>query len=347
MAKRPLMLILFGCLMGVSAWAQDTAARPDPEAGFHLNGVLISQSGRSALVNGQYSQEGDRVAGAKILAIEEGAVRILVGMDELIVPVGSTVDPREAARLATRQTREPARRESVAQSKRPAVAEPSRTVAAGPSDTQSRHHPVSHGETLSAIAEQYLVAGVTSEQVMMAVFDANPKAFSDNINLLYAGATLRIPDENELRRRAPETAMADVRRHTHAWRNDEQPSIQTAQVALEKSYGPVSSGETLSTIAASLLHDGVTMDQMMIALFDANPDAFSDNINVLYAGAILRIPDTDALGRQAPGTATAEVMRHTDAWRTGYWERTPETAVHDNITASNHEVIPQTARSFR
>ena len=346
MAKWLIMLVLFGSLMGVSAWAQDTAARPGPEAGFHLNGVLVSQRGRSALVNGKFSQEGDRVAGAKILTIEEGAVRILIGSEELTVPVGSTIDPRQSARLAARETREPAKRQLIVENKRPAGAEPLHVVAARPANWPPRHHPVKYGETLSGIAEQYLVAGVTSEQVMMAVFDANPRAFSGNINLLYEGVTLRIPDANELGRRAPEAATADVQRHTHAWRNNERPSIQTAQVVVENNYGPVSSGETLSTIAASLLHDGVTLDQMMIAMFEANPDAFSDNINVLYAGAILQIPDQAKLGRQPPETATAEVLRHTDAWRTGYWELPPETTVHDNITASNYELL-QTAQPFR
>jgi len=59
------------------------------------------------------------------------------------------------------------------------------------------------------------------------------------------------------------------------------------------------------------------MNQMMIALFRANPHAFSGNINVLYEGAVLRIPDGDELRSQPPGTATAEVVRQTDAWQTG------------------------------
>ena len=46
------------------------------------------------------------------------------------------------------------------------------------------------------------------------------------------------------------------------------------------------------------------MNQMMVALYDANPDAFADNINVLREGAILRVPDREMLSLLAPESAT-------------------------------------------
>ena len=58
-----------------------------------------------------------------------------------------------------------------------------------------------------------------------------------------------------------------------------------------------------------------TINQMMIALFEANPRAFRDNINILKAGALLRIPDETALRRYTHETATAAVLRHMDALR--------------------------------
>lgn len=79
----------------------------------------------------------------------------------------------------------------------------------------------------------------------------------------------------------------------------------------------MSGGETLSGIAQHYIGDGVTVDQTMIALFRANPHAFSGNINVLHEGAVLRIPDGGELRNQPPRTATAEVVRQTDAWRSG------------------------------
>jgi pilus assembly protein FimV len=80
----------------------------------------------------------------------------------------------------------------------------------------------------------------------------------------------------------------------------------------------VQPGETLSGIALQYLRDGVTMNQMMIALFQANMQAFDDNISVLHAGAILRLPDENDLRRQTPETATTEVARQTKAWQADY-----------------------------
>ena len=104
MFKRLLVIALF-CpfFISLSATGQDTgrvreavfeaggtrSGKTGGVSGFHLRGVLISQSGRSALVNDRLSREGDRVAGAEILAITEGGVRILVGSQELTVPVGA------------------------------------------------------------------------------------------------------------------------------------------------------------------------------------------------------------------------------------------------------------------
>ena len=61
------------------------------------------------------------------------------------------------------------------------------------------------------------------------------------------------------------------------------------------SYGPVETGQNLSTIANKLKPDGISRTQMMIALFKTNPQAFSGNINLLHSGAVLTIPDKNLL----------------------------------------------------
>jgi pilus assembly protein FimV len=78
----------------------------------------------------------------------------------------------------------------------------------------------------------------------------------------------------------------------------------------------VETGDTLYEIAGSLaLGDRSTTQRMMIGLFRANPAAFRDNINVLRAGAILRVPTADELSAIGVGEATAEVSRQVSAWR--------------------------------
>jgi pilus assembly protein FimV len=77
----------------------------------------------------------------------------------------------------------------------------------------------------------------------------------------------------------------------------------------------VRSGDTLSAIAARA-STGVTLDQTMIALLRANPEAFIDgNINRLKAGAVLRMPANDQLASLDAAQATALVRSQVREWR--------------------------------
>lgn len=54
----------------------------------------------------------------------------------------------------------------------------------------------------------------------------------------------------------------------------------------------VKRGDTLFGIARQLRPEGVTLHQMVLALYRSNPDAFTaGNINQLRAGAMLQLPD--------------------------------------------------------
>ncbi len=73
-----------------------------------------------------------------------------------------------------------------------------------------------------------------------------------------------------------------------------------ALAALETGeYGPVRFGETLSGIAVQVSGDDVSMNEMMAALFEANPHAFGDNIDLLHEGAVLRVPGFDEISQTA------------------------------------------------
>jgi pilus assembly protein FimV len=80
-------------------------------------------------------------------------------------------------------------------------------------------------------------------------------------------------------------------------------------------YGPVQRAETLWAIADRLRPEGVTINQMMIAIYQQNPAAFGGNINVLRAGATLRLPDAASFDALATTVANAEVQRQTDEWQ--------------------------------
>ena len=276
-----LCALLFVAIASTEAHA---AANAQDSVEFQLKGVLITSTSRRALVNGTDLLEGERLGNIEITAIRMGEVDIRRWSRRLTVPVGATADWELASPVAR-------------------------------SSTAHSYGPVRQGETLSEIAESLLVDGVTMNQMMIALYDANRDAFAGNINVLREGATLRVPDQNVAYRRAPVAATAEVIRHAHAWRGARDRQTQPSPVSEPDFYGPVSRGETLSAIAANLSRDQTTVNQMMIALFEANPQALHDNINILRAGAVLRIPGESALRRYSYDTATAVVMRHMDALR--------------------------------
>ena len=79
-------------------------------------------------------------------------------------------------------------------------------------------HRVGRGQTLWVLAERYRPADVTVNQMMIALYDANPQAFSGNINRLRAGSILRIPSAGELQAVSDAAANNAVREHMQSWR---------------------------------------------------------------------------------------------------------------------------------
>ncbi len=90
--------------------------------------------------------------------------------------------------------------------------------------------------------------------------------------------------------------------------------MSTALAASE--YGPVASGETLWEIATTTRpNEAITLNQMMLALLRANPQAFyQDNVNTLKRGAILRIPAPEEIEATRAAQAAAEVLNQNRTW---------------------------------
>jgi pilus assembly protein FimV len=81
-------------------------------------------------------------------------------------------------------------------------------------------------------------------------------------------------------------------------------------------YGPVRRDETLWSLAKNLRPSAdIGIEQMMIALQRANPDAFADNnINNLHAGVTLKVPDRDAILALSKRQASAEARQQYKEW---------------------------------
>ena len=78
----------------------------------------------------------------------------------------------------------------------------------------------------------------------------------------------------------------------------------------------VGKGDTLWGIASRLRGvSGQSMNQVMLAIQRANPDAFGDrNINNLKVGAVLRLPDSSTFGELDQQQAYAQVLEQNGLW---------------------------------
>jgi pilus assembly protein FimV len=80
----------------------------------------------------------------------------------------------------------------------------------------------------------------------------------------------------------------------------------------------VQRGETLSSIAASAAgakENSPETHSWMLAIYQANPRAFEQNMNLLRTGAVLRMPDNAAVSAVSPSAAATEIRRQYAAWR--------------------------------
>ncbi len=74
-------------------------------------------------------------------------------------------------------------------------------------------------------------------------------------------------------------------------------------------------GDTLSNIARRLKPEGVSLEQMLVGLYQANPEAFSGkNMNRLKVGQIIRVPSQEAIQALSQKAARKEVHVHTTNW---------------------------------
>lgn len=109
------------------------------------------------------------------------------------------------------------------------------------------------------------------------------------------------------------------------------------------SLGPVSEGQTLWSIASAVRPDSeVTVNQMMLALQRANPEAFiADNINQLKRGAVLRIPAREEVASLGAAEAAALVREQASAWQS---RRQPVPQPAEAIASAPAPTRPAVAR---
>lgn len=137
-----------------------------------------------------------------------------------------------------------------------------------------------------------------------------------------------------------------------------KPMPQAAPVpAAPKRYGPVKAGETLRGIAGKVKPVEVTLEQMMVGLYQANKGAFMDaNMNRLKRGQVLNVPDPDAAAARSHKEAARMVQGHVAEWHAyrrklaGMAEAVPQAedkAASGRITPRAEEQAPPPAGAPR
>ena len=142
------------------------------------------------------------------------------------------------------------------------------------------------------------------------VIDAPLAAPSDTISRAVEPVIVATPEPPPVAQPAPE---AQVR----AAPEPVATAAPAPQVSPGDTLAPVRRGQSLSQIAAPLAREqGYTLDQAMVALLRANPDAFiNGNVNLLKQGAVLRVPETAEAQTILESEAAALVRSQIAEWR--------------------------------
>ncbi len=105
---------------------------------------------------------------------------------------------------------------------------------------RSGKYRVVRGDTLSKIAKKLRYKGIRNEQMMMALFRANPTAFRKrNINNLKAGSLLRRPSAREARQLSYKQAKSAIYKQSKQWRSKlAKSTVPQSQIKAPKNNTP-------------------------------------------------------------------------------------------------------------
>ncbi|MDF1582658.1 MAG: hypothetical protein P1P78_05050 [Methyloprofundus sp.] len=118
-----------------------------------------------------------------------------------------------------------------------------------------------------------------------------------------------------------------------------------SSLAIEGEYGPTSRNDSLWKVAEKVnTHSDVSVEQMMMALYKANPRAFyKKNVNALMAGKGLKIPEKSEIVQLSKKQANTEFYNQMAVWE-GKEIAEPETqlASTDTKTSNQLTLVPPT-----
>ncbi len=179
---------------------------------------------------------------------------------------------QQAQAQAQRQQQDQAQQNNYdAQFEAQARAALSETASATPATNRSTKYRVKRGDTMSRITSRLRYRGVTNSQMMVALFRANPQAFShSNINELRTGALLSKPAKSKVRSNSHAEAKQIVKQHYSQWKKyrSELANHTVAQTATPKA--------STSSSASAASQVGGVKDQANLSVVGSGKSAASD-----------------------------------------------------------------------
>ncbi|MEX0828536.1 MAG: FimV/HubP family polar landmark protein, partial [Haliea sp.] len=158
-----------------------------------------------------------------LLEISWSSGRLFREYTVLLDPPAYEPQSRQAAAPATpRQTTAPTATESryshEVQYPDSSPASPAAAPRAAAPRIDGDYGPTQTGDTLWSIANSMRPAGVSNQQMMLALLRANPDAFiGNNVNGLKRGQVLRAPDSDEMRAMDSAAALEEIKRQYSLW----------------------------------------------------------------------------------------------------------------------------------
>jgi len=166
-----------------------------------------------------------------------------------------------------------------------------------PSVAASVTHPVVSSPSLSGSNEPVISQRALSNEASSPPANAEVRS-SNRVRKLW---------RNDVVKKTQPSKPLDIEK-SPSGSNDQSGKENTKQAAGEQSL-KVRAGDTLRKIAMQTKPDGASLDQMLVALFRSNQDAFvSGNMNRLKAGKILMVPDAETVTKVSESEAREEVV---------------------------------------
>jgi len=204
---------------------------------------------------------------------------------------------------------------------------PSSTSSGNAGSGSNSEVTVSQGDTLFEIAQNNQLSGVSVQQMMMALLAANESSFiNNNINLVRAGASLRIPDSAEASRLTQTQAVAAIGQQDQLWREYRDQIRGNADTRLAQAPDTSSSIATIAdatqdTDEQSAEIDTASLDAEATDGLSAEARAILDNArNEILNREELKIVADNAPGSTA-ASSTADETTDTDAQQLGELNR--------------------------